>query len=427
MTITTELTPPPVPSGAIRSMAKAVFNSYMEQLVTFYDTNNAEMTVLVSQFNDFITTLNGQVGNTTAAMTLVYTNLTADTNPGAGLVKLGSATQNTSTVIRVSLQDSAGKTWTNTIDSWDDSTSSSKGQLCMFSLADETKWINFSITSIASPSGYRNITVAPLSSSAANPFTNGEAVGLRFTAKGDKGDTGSGGVADVVWADRESNTILAAADKGKLIRYTSGTLTQTYNACSSLGASWWHYAWNDGAGTITLDPNGAETINGASTLVLGPGDAAIVFTNGTLLKALGMGYVGNHEVTVHSGNLFGSTNNKVRRFTTLMTSLGAAITYADSVANGASFTINQTGLYEIHYSEVDTGSFGISLNSAQLTTTISAISVANRLAVASNASNSVTRVVRLVAGDVIRAHCAGTQTDTSDRVFFSIRKIANAF
>lgn len=139
---------------------------------------------------------------------------------------------------------------------------------------------------------------------------------------------------------------------------------------------------------------------------------------------------GDNYVTVNTGNGHGSTNNKIRRFTTTQGSAGSAIVYADSAANGATFTIAETGMYEIYSADFRAGgvSFtGISLNSAQLTTTIESITAATRLGLvycpASNTPGFVTRVVRLVAGDVIRAHTDGAVDGASALVVFSIRKI----
>ena len=144
--------------------------------------------------------------------------------------------------------------------------------------------------------------------------------------------------------------------------------------------------------------------------------------------------VGNHEVVVHTGNGHGSTNTMIRRFTTAMVNVGTAITYADSAANGASFTINDTGLYAIHYSDegpVD-NLIGVSVNSSELTTGVAGITVASRPMLSTNVGNAgstgravVSRTVMLSAGDVVRAHTGGSggTTGTTNRNIFAIRKV----
>lgn len=85
---------------------------------------------------------------------------------------------------------------------------------------------------------------------------------------------------------RSSNTILDVSDWGKTIRATS-TFTQTFDAAATLGDGWWVRYINEGTGLITLDPNLSETIDGATTLILYPGDSATIVCNGSNLKTLG--------------------------------------------------------------------------------------------------------------------------------------------
>lgn len=229
---------------------------------------------------------------------------------------------------------------------------------------------------------------------------------------------------------RTSNTMLGAADRAALIDITSGTFSQTFDAAATLTAGWWCWVRNSGTGTITLDPSGAELIDGAATLALAPGFAVLVTCSGTAFTTLLVApYVGDHVVTVETGNGHGSTNTKIRRFTTTQVNTGTAITYADSAANGASFTINQPGLYEVHTIDeaAASGQVGASVNSAQLTTSILSITAANRICaatIASGITQGVTRTVRLAAGDVVRPHTDGASTvTTAGRTLFSIRKV----
>lgn len=79
---------------------------------------------------------------------------------------------------------------------------------------------------------------------------------------------------------RTANTILAVADQSSFIDITSGTFTQTFTAAATLGTGWYILIRNSGTGDITLDPNGAETIDGLTTMVLYPGDSRYVIGNG---------------------------------------------------------------------------------------------------------------------------------------------------
>ena len=120
--------------------------------------------------------------------------------------------------------------------------------------------------------------------------------------------------------------------------------------------------------------------------------------------------VGDHEIIVNTGGGFGSTNTRIRRFTTIESSVGTDITYADSATLGASFTINTTAIYAISYTERFNSAnyFGISVNSTELSTTINTITGTDRVALqymdSGNGAMSVSVTVRLAAGDVVRAH-----------------------
>jgi hypothetical protein len=135
----------------------------------------------------------GQDGRHGGALTIEYTfsTTTTDSDPGNGNLRLNQATQNTSTVIRADLLDRNGTTWTSALDTFDDSTSAIKGYLRLVRADDQSKWLLFSVSSLASPSGYKNITVANVASSENNPFVNGDTVLLTFTRTGDKGDAGT--------------------------------------------------------------------------------------------------------------------------------------------------------------------------------------------------------------------------------------------
>src|SRR3989442_257735 len=73
------------------------------------------------------------------------------------------------------------------------STNTLKGHIRLFKTTDPTKWLLFSVSAVASPSGYKNITVANVGSSAASPFANADAITLTFERAGDLGATGATG------------------------------------------------------------------------------------------------------------------------------------------------------------------------------------------------------------------------------------------
>lgn len=153
----------------------------------------------------------------------------------------------------------------------------------------------------------------------------------------------------------------------------------------------------------------------------------------TISQAAVEGLVNYSIVTTHTANGHGSINNKIPRYTTASVNTGTAITYADSATLGATYTINEDGIYDIYMIAIYSGGasvFGVSLNSAQGTTDITGITAADRLALASSTTsgnyNPISRLVKLVVGDVVRPHDSGTTNGANQLdAYFSIMKVAN--
>lgn len=83
----------------------------------------------------------------------------------------------------------------------------------------------------------------------------------------------------VVYASKAINYTALAADNNAVHRY-SATATVSLTAAATLGANW-HYTVIADGGDVTIDPNGAETIDGAATLVIPSGSAAHIICSGT--------------------------------------------------------------------------------------------------------------------------------------------------
>lgn len=95
-----------------------------------------------------------------------------------------------------------------------------------------------------------------------------------------------GTLAETFLTARSSNTILGVADFGRAFIATS-TFSQTLTAAATLGDGWYCWYRNDGAGVITIDPNSSETIDGATTIILSPGEACGIFCTGAAFKTIG--------------------------------------------------------------------------------------------------------------------------------------------
>lgn len=142
------------------------------------------------------------------------------------------------------------------------------------------------------------VTIVGNNTPTAGGVVYGDGTNYASTAAGTAGQVlQSNGAGAPTWATisttpslvrsaRTSNTILGTADRGTLIAITSGTFSQTFTAAATLGDGWWCYIQNSGTGTITLDPNGSETIDGLTTLTLNPNDVRIVQCTGTAFNTL---------------------------------------------------------------------------------------------------------------------------------------------
>jgi hypothetical protein len=176
--------------------------------------------------------------------------------------------------------------------------------------------------------------------------------------------------------------------------------------------------------TGTLAVSGGVTLT--TTLPVLQGGTGVTTSTGTgnVVLSASPTFTGNvttplSYVRLNTANGYGSTNTKIRRFTTTVNSAGVDITYADSATLGGTFTINTAGVYSVSYSDQFTAAsgVGVSINSSQLTTGIFSITVSNILTVVdtsgANFAAAVSATFYAVATDVIRAHTGGTSTGTS--------------
>lgn len=164
----------------------------------------------------------------------IFDATTTDADPGAGKLRLSSATQNLSTTMRADLADSQGGDATSLLTWMATGTSIVKGMARLMKAGDSRVWIYAEVTALATPTGYRNITVNVISASSANPFANGDAIILAFVPKGDKGDPGT-----TVWSSAGSTTTIPGAAASATITLPAGygDLTLKCTALAGSGSS----------------------------------------------------------------------------------------------------------------------------------------------------------------------------------------------
>ena len=83
----------------------------------------------------------------------------------------------------------------------------------------------------------------------------------------------------------------------KLINFTGGADTLTFSASSDLGDGFFVMIRNSGTGTLNLDPDGSELIDGTSTTLLQPGESTIIGCSGSALFTVGMGRSTTYQFT----------------------------------------------------------------------------------------------------------------------------------
>lgn len=99
--------------------------------------------------------------------------------------------------------------------------------------------------------------------------------------------TGANRFGNLPEAIKTGNYTVVAADRGTaLIGNSTSALSFTLTAAATLGAGYVFIARNINTGLLTIDPNGAEVVNGVSTLVLRQGEAALLWCTGTEWRAM---------------------------------------------------------------------------------------------------------------------------------------------
>ncbi len=130
--------------------------------------------------------------------------------------------------------------------------------------------------------------------------------------------------------------------------------------------------------------------------------------------------IGQHEVIVYGGDGHGTINTKARRHSNVARNVGTSISYVDSPTLGESFTINDAGMYTITCNDTKSGAvshFGVSLNSTELTTSITSITETDLVLIgvsdAAGRGQMVSTQIFLNVGDVIVKHTDGTCDGTT--------------
>lgn len=142
----------------------------------------------------------------------------------------------------------------------------------------------------------------------------------------------------------------------------------------------------------------------------------------------------NSEIYLQDSAGHGSVNSCIRRFLTAPKEVGTAMTYVDDAANGMSVTINEDGVYAMHYGDgysATTTYLGFSVNAAggALASVIESLSFAQgrRAGCPTSTANNYAETSwtgRLSAGDIVRAHDEGVADGAGNNMYFSIVQVS---
>lgn len=126
---------------------------------------------------------------------------------------------------------------------------------------------------------------------------------------------------------------------------------------------------------------------------------------------------------MHTGNGYGSTDNKILRYATTVENTGNGKDYifSDTAANGTTITMQRDCYVFLMATFVGDSNTGFSLNSSELTTSIFSITVGDRLTISNGggASHTGTSVWhgKLKKGDIVRPHADGSGNTDARHVF----------
>lgn len=105
-----------------------------------------------------------------------------------------------------------------------------------------------------------------------------------------RGDTGAGGGGAVTISGKTGAYTVVAGDLGTVINCTANTFTVSLTAAATLGAGFHCWVWNTSntsSHVITIDPDGSETIDGATTLLIRRGEGFEILCDGTNWQTAG--------------------------------------------------------------------------------------------------------------------------------------------
>lgn len=123
-------------------------------------------------------------------------------------------------------------------------------------------------------------------------------------------------------------TTVLTSHRGTAFVWTGGADTLSLTTATTLGNNFFFMVRNAGTGALTIDPSGAETIDGAATVVLNATESCIVLCSGSAFYTVGIGRSTTFAYSKLTKSVAGSSNvtltateyaNSVMEFTGILT------------------------------------------------------------------------------------------------------------
>jgi hypothetical protein len=188
---------------------------------------------------------------------------------------------------------------------------------------------------------------------------------------------------------------------------------------------------------VILTPEGSDnfTVDQLSTLKLAKtGDRCTIYGNevSDQWEILEEKISSQLRLNTYAG--YGSTDTMIVQFTNVNDDYGNCFSHNHGSygTSGLEVTINKSGKYSVEFyksgSSFDSHA-GLSLNSTELTTAITAITTNDRLGLSMGGSASLTTSVSIISmfekDDIIRPHSNGDASSTANRCIFRITYLGN--
>lgn len=232
-------------------------------------------------------------------------------DPGSGNILANNVTLSSATAVHISKTGASGQSFGTYLATWDDSTSTIKGHLSIYTLTDRAEYIEADVTGITDNSTYYTVAISNVA--AAGTPTAADTMVVMFVPKGDKGDTGATGAT--------GPTGSTGATGPAWDQWQGAWLTATAYAVNDA-------VENDGSSYICTSGH----TSGAGTE---PGVGASWATVWDLVAAKGADGAGTGDVTAASG--FGTDNSIIRADGTSKGVQASALTIADTSGTIAGF------------------------------------------------------------------------------------------